>query len=373
MIFQRASLKEAGRITIALFLVAQIVLGYVGQTIIVAQAAVTGGINTNTQPLSAGTRPTYSGVEGSIEKYLCTPTESTLGGSLFSCITKFYRFGVAFGAIALVFFVVLAGYLYISGGEGSKAKGKSIFTAALTGMIIILSSYVLLGFINPELTKIKPIQPPIFSASSLPKCSDVGYGQNCVLPSGGVYNPSGGGTPGSASEAQYKGLIARYAQTNGLEYCALSALIQKESTFKQYTVSNFGKPGGIGNVDVNSANKKFYNLTFTYAYPGSSQIGHGIGLTQVFIYGPPSRPIDPWQDSSTPSRKGAGFGVNGFLTVTDLINPEKSISAGAYFFGNLYKKSNSNLFEAYKRYTGGHENAALRKMVGYYDACKARS
>lgn len=357
------------KVGVSVFLIAQILLGYVSSALPL-QAAVTGGINSNTG--AAGQVPEYKGVQGSIEQYLCTPNKGNLGGALFNCITKLYRFGVAFGAIALVFFVVLSGYMYISGGEAAKAKGKGILLSALTGMAIILSSYVLLGFINPDLLKIKPIQTPIFRAADLPDCEDVGYGQNCVLPSGQVHIASGG-VAGSASEAQYKTLISKYAQQNGLEYCALSALINKESTFQQNIASNFGKPGGIGNVDVNSANKKFYNLTFTYAYPGSSQIGHGVGLTQVFIYGPPSRPMDPWQDSSTPSRKGQAFGFNRFLTVTDLINPDTSISAGAYYFGQLYKKKNNNLLEAYRAYTGGHENTALRKMVGYYDACKARN
>ncbi len=363
-------LQRFGKISISVFLIAQIVLGYAAVSTLPAQAAVTGGINTNSA--ASGSVPEYKGVQGSIEQYLCTPNKDNLGGALFNCITKIYRFGVAFGAIALVFFVVLAGYMYISGGEAAKAKGKGMLLSALTGMAIILSSYVLLGFINPDLIKIKPIQSPIFKAADLPDCEDVGYGQNCVLPSGQVYS-TGTGTPGSASEAQYKALISKYAQQNGMEYCVLSALIQKESTFQQYTTSNFGKPGGIGNVDPNSSNKKFYNLTFTYAYPGSSQIGHGIGLTQVFIYGPPSRPMDPWQDSSTPSRKGQGFGFNRYLTVTDLINPDTSIKAGAYYFGQIMKRTNNNIFEAYKAYTGGHENAALRKMVGYYDACKARN
>ncbi len=64
------------------------------------------------------------------------------------------------------------------------AKGKSIFLSALTGMIVILSSFVLLRFINPELVKFKVIQPPIFLASGLPKCEDIGFSQNCVIGSG---------------------------------------------------------------------------------------------------------------------------------------------------------------------------------------------
>lgn len=193
---QRSKIIRIGQIAIASFLLFQIIFSYAGQGILVARAQVPGGLKPATSGVT-GQVPVYQGVDTSISKYLCTPDDSNLGGSLFICITKAYRFGIAFGAIALVFFVVLAGYFYITGGEGAKTKGKSIFTSALTGMAIILGSYVLLGFINPDLLKIKPIQPPIFSASNLPKCSDVGLGIQCVLPNGNVnLNGSNGGATG---------------------------------------------------------------------------------------------------------------------------------------------------------------------------------
>lgn len=127
---------------------------------------------------------TYQGVQGSIEQYLCTPSDPPNGHDLETCINKLYRFGISFGAIALVFFMVMAGYFYMTGGEGSKTKAKGIFQNAIIGMAILLGSYVLLSFINPSLVIIKPIQPPIFTAADLPRCEDVGFEDDCVLPDG---------------------------------------------------------------------------------------------------------------------------------------------------------------------------------------------
>ncbi len=135
------------------------------------------------QSSSAAGLPTYNaGVDQSIKDYLCTPEGN--GSDIFNCINRIYRFSITAGMIALVFFVVLAGYIYITGGESQKSKAKSILTSAVTGMGIILTSFVLLNFINPALTQIKTIQPPIFESADLPKCEDIGFSMNCVINEG---------------------------------------------------------------------------------------------------------------------------------------------------------------------------------------------
>lgn len=149
--------------------------------------------------------PKYSGVEDSIRQYLCTPEAAGQADTILAdCIGKLYRFSIAFGSIALVFFFVIAGYMYITGGEAGKQKGKSVFISALTGMAIILLSYLLLAFINPDLTKFKPINPPVFSDPGLPTCEQIGYTEQCTLPGGGTYNPgTGGGGAGDVTAPGY--------------------------------------------------------------------------------------------------------------------------------------------------------------------------
>ena len=136
----------------------------------------------------------YQGVEGSLTEYLCTPDANADGRALEQCINKLYRFGIAFGAIALVFFVVFAGYMYMVGGETGKGKAKGILQNALVGMGILLFSYVLLRFINPNLVIYKAIQPPIFTAS-LPSCDEIGYEDDCsVVNADGTTTTVTGGT-----------------------------------------------------------------------------------------------------------------------------------------------------------------------------------
>lgn len=125
----------------------------------------------------------YKGPEKSIQEFLCAPSDASTGTALYSCIGRLYRFGIAAGALSLVFFVVLAGYFYITGSENGKKKGKDMVFAALTGMAILVFSYVLLRFINPNLAQFRIIQPPIFNAT-LPSCEQVGFGQDCAISSG---------------------------------------------------------------------------------------------------------------------------------------------------------------------------------------------
>lgn len=358
----RQKISRYGKILLSSFLVLQLFFSYLGAANV---ASAQGILNGPLDPAKSESfnRPQYNnGVDTSIEQYLCVPSEANLGTALYSCISKIYRFGVAVGAIALVFFVVYAGYSYMAGGETGKEKGKSVFLSAITGMVIILSSYVLLGFINPELTKIKVIQPPIFSAGDLPSCEDVGLQQACVLPSGQINQ--GGGTPGSASEAKYASLIAKYAprlgNTPGVNnYCTLSALIAKESSYVYNNASNAGPSGTYSSmlIDVNHANKKMYNLPFIYYGGGTSSarnIGHGIGLGQVFIYGPPSAwQSKGWIDSGTPARSSkSDFGYD-HLTVTDLLDPDRNLDASSFFFAKLMKDKGGDIAAAYKAYSGG--------------------
>lgn len=140
--------------------------------------------------------PEYQGVDSSLTSFLCTPSDPPNGKDLETCINKGYRFGIAFGAISLVFFLVFAGYMYITGGEVGKEKGKSILKNALVGISLLLGSYLILSFINPSLVLFKPIQPPIFTAADMPSCESVGLGQECTLPNGEIAsgNGTGGGT-----------------------------------------------------------------------------------------------------------------------------------------------------------------------------------
>lgn len=126
----------------------------------------------------------YSGPEASIREFLCAPAEGADSYALNNCINRIYRFGIATGSLVLIFFVVVAGYIYITGGEKGKTKGKLILLNAGVGMGILLLSYTLLRFINPNLVIFKPIQPPIFNPLELATCQQLGFDENCSVGEG---------------------------------------------------------------------------------------------------------------------------------------------------------------------------------------------
>lgn len=159
---------------------------------------------TTTPPAQTPTElPVYNaGVDRSIQDYLCTPSQPADGHDLERCVNRLYRFGISAGALVLVFLIIYAGYIYITSDESGKTKAKGYIKNSLTGMGILLGSYVLLNFINPSLVTFKPIQPPIFNAADLPSCEQVGFGQECLIEPGkfGVSTGNGGavstGDPG---------------------------------------------------------------------------------------------------------------------------------------------------------------------------------
>lgn len=148
------------------------------------------------QPATDSTEglPVYNGgVDQSIQDYLCTPSEPADGHDLERCVNRLYRFSITAGAIVVLFLIVFAGYIYITGGESGKTSAKKYINTSLTGMAVLLGSYILLYFINPSLVLFKPIQPPIFNAENLPSCADVGFGERCLVESGGGISTGGGG------------------------------------------------------------------------------------------------------------------------------------------------------------------------------------
>lgn len=188
----------------------------------------------------------YSGPEGSIKRLLCTPglsdngtntndqtqgtirntnisvigtttaTSNPTAGDLSLCINRLYKFGGAIGAFAGVFFVALAGYYYILGGEHAKEKAKTMIISVIVGLVIIFTSYILLKFINPESVKFKSIQPPeLGNVAALPSCGDLVGAKDCAIDGDGETTDSTGGNGGAGgtvkagtyTDAQAKALL----------------------------------------------------------------------------------------------------------------------------------------------------------------------
>jgi hypothetical protein len=104
------------------------------------------------------TLPVYNpGVDSQIKQYLCTPDIS-----LFACINQLYKFAIVVAAVVGVFFIVIAGYLYMSSGgsDESVKTAKDMLTSTIASLVILMAGYILLKAINPDLIQFHPISPP---------------------------------------------------------------------------------------------------------------------------------------------------------------------------------------------------------------------
>ncbi len=122
-----------------------------GTTTGTSEITATGTANGTTEavpPAPAGE------AEKSISAFLCTPDIT-----IYNCVNRLYRFGIVAGFFIAVVMIVIAGYMYMTGGEKGKERGKSYISSTFVAIVILLTSYMLLNQINPELTKFKKIQP----------------------------------------------------------------------------------------------------------------------------------------------------------------------------------------------------------------------
>ena len=233
---------------------------------------------------AADTLPKYSGVSDQIKQYLCAPTDASGGAGntpyignstaaannaassdLYKCINQLYKFAIALGGTIAVFFVVVAGYIYMSadGNQESVDKAKDILVSSITAMVILLGGYVLLKAINPDLIKFKSIQPPSVQLDT------TGWNNipPVVIPAGtGTTTPDGSGPTNGMSEQTAR----NYFQTNGVSVNA-----QPPKTMLQ------GLQSGIAQEVVNLKQKCNCSVTITGGTePGHSTTGtysHGNG------------------------------------------------------------------------------------------------
>ena len=135
-------------------------------------------------------------VSSQIEKYLCAPSQvitsqtsntngfgssnvnggfqanaaanNTNAGDLYKCINQLYKFAIVIASVLGVFFIVIAGYIYMSANGDSEGvtKAKNILETTITAIVILLAGYVLLKAINPDLIQFQPIQPPSVVANN---------------------------------------------------------------------------------------------------------------------------------------------------------------------------------------------------------------
>jgi len=74
-------------------------------------------------------------------------------------VVGLYNYGLAIAGILAAIILMAGGVLWlVSGGDASRiTQAKELIIGSVTGLIILVSAYVLLGQINPDLNQLKPL------------------------------------------------------------------------------------------------------------------------------------------------------------------------------------------------------------------------
>lgn len=99
-------------------------------------------------------------------------TQLTDATTLTEMVKYFYDWGIALGGLAAFIALVLAGFQYLTSvGDPTKIKdAKDRINSAVLGLLLLLSSFLVLNVINPELTTLKT---PSLKGSFLETCKDL--------------------------------------------------------------------------------------------------------------------------------------------------------------------------------------------------------
>ncbi len=135
--------------------------------------------------------PSVARADGS---FLCSPSSGAASSNdAANCINRIYNMSIVVASIAAIVMIIIAGYLYMfSGGREDQTKtAKSLVISSLGGIVILLTGFLLLKQINPNLLSIKTISPVQIAKQdwALPNLND--YSSGGI--SGGVGSGGGGG------------------------------------------------------------------------------------------------------------------------------------------------------------------------------------
>lgn len=91
-------------------------------------------------------------------------------------IVAIYRYGLIIASMFTVIAFMISGIMYLTAGglPQNIQKAKSISFGALTGVVLLVSSYLILNMINPNLTELKSLTIETFKTEKLPPYEDAG-------------------------------------------------------------------------------------------------------------------------------------------------------------------------------------------------------
>ena len=107
--------------------------------------------------------------------------QSNASTNIGTCVNRIYVISLAAGGFIAVLLVIVAGYLYMTGGEGVKTA-KNIIYSVISGLVILFGGFALLNTINPDLTTFGSLSLPNLTCNGVAGTSDAGKNL-CAAPS----------------------------------------------------------------------------------------------------------------------------------------------------------------------------------------------
>lgn len=321
-------------------------------------------------------------------------------------IAAIYKYAIGIVGILSGIMIVVGGLLWLTAGGAADriSTAKSFIESSLVGLVIALTSYLLLYAINPKLTEFDSLRvryiervetPGASSAASLaedlpPEALTSGNHSAFISPE--QYKLATGKDMPSKSDIIL--MMDRIAQEKGIDKCLLDAIVAKESGYKP---NRLGHDEDVSRTQVGSrrkfidSGKKSSGTTFTpnsdlytQSFPNDDvfapqnppnfgldpRFTHGIGLGQMTII---DEDHNGEMDRCPDGNLGREVG-NTCLNVLELFDAEKTLAASA----DLIKKKLArfgSVERLFYRYAGGGCSARVsqcKKMQAYAE-CKGDS
>jgi len=161
------------------------------------------------------------------------PGETVTIPWLVEYIIAIYRYALIIGAVFAVIAFMISGILYLSAGglPGNIQKAKSLSLSALTGVILIVFSYLILYMVNPNLVELKPLVIDTMQADVL------NYVQTDFGSPGTPKNPK------ALSDTTFDATFQNYAACLPTDWKILKVMAYKESALDPNVVNSSGFTG----------------------------------------------------------------------------------------------------------------------------------
>ncbi|MBP9761041.1 MAG: hypothetical protein KBD15_02260 [Candidatus Magasanikbacteria bacterium] len=325
-------------------------------------------------------------------------------------IASLYTYGIALMSVIAVIMIIISGLQWVlSGGEsGTIDSAKKRIGGALIGLVLAIGSYTILYSINPQLVvfkhlQVEYIQPQTVGSyvDGMVHLNDLGEINLVPITDADFHH--------SAPAQDYQitdQMIRDISQKTQINYCVLNTIIKKESGGKglqvghdenyphthrgdkcpavgsrgRFLLSGLKYGGGTftaitppynpcihnnhsvgGRVVMNDDkldlnNPPHYNLDWRFS--------HGIGLGQVTIY--PGKSYSRLVNG--PNGPEWARNQNGrWYTVTDLLNPDKTIESTLFIIESSHKNSGGSVEKLFENYAGGP--GGVPRAMEYFCNC----